>query len=72
MAFAESYDWATVLRLIHEIRPDWKNTETYPPGECLWEIQDRRRAEELLRRLFGVPGFGGLRAGIEANLRHLE
>jgi hypothetical protein len=72
MGFSESYDWASVLRIIHEIRPNWKNTETYPPGKCLWEVQDKPRAEELLRRLFGQPGFVGLKAGIEANLRHLD
>ncbi len=62
-----------VLKILHELRPEWKNQDVWVEKRKDLSIVERRpRTEEILRKVFGRPGLTSMRDSIEANIAHLK
>jgi hypothetical protein len=71
-AMNEVYDWEKVLKILHELRPEWKNDEVFKETRVNMSVVELRpRTEEILRKNFGQEGLTSMRDSIEANLAHL-
>lgn len=71
--FAEPFNWNDILRVLRKLRPDHKfspDMEDNVTDESV--VEQHGRAEEILKRNFGVKGFAGLEETLEANIKHLK
>ena len=67
-----SLDWEKVLKILHELRPEWKNEDAWKDERRDLSVVERReRTEEILREVFGREGLTGMKESIEANIAHM-
>ena len=72
-AYNEPYNWGTVLEILHELRPEWKNEDVWEDKRRDLSVVERRpRTEQILKKVFGLPGLTSIRDSIEANIAHLK
>ncbi|WAO95668.1 Epimerase domain-containing protein [Fusarium falciforme] len=69
-AFAGRFSWDRVLSLLREAQPTKTFPDDFSGGDDPHEVQDRDKAEDLLRVL-GRPGWTSLEESVTDNIRHL-
>ncbi|KAI5206473.1 NAD(P)-binding protein [Aureobasidium subglaciale] len=71
-AYAEPYNWNSVLAAMRKARPDKKVPEDRKDNsKDLSKVLPKARAEEILKKNFGQDGFIGLDESIKANIQSL-
>ncbi|KAI4797303.1 NAD(P)-binding protein [Aureobasidium sp. EXF-8845] len=71
-AFAEPYNWNSVLAAMRKARPDAKIPEDLKDNsKDLSKVLPKARAEEILKKNFGQNSFIGLEESIKANIDNL-
>jgi nucleoside-diphosphate-sugar epimerase len=71
-AFAEPYNWNSILAAMRKARPDKKVPEDLKDNsKDLSKVLPRARAEEILKKNFGQNGFVGLEESVRQNVENL-
>ncbi|THZ50744.1 NAD(P)-binding protein [Aureobasidium pullulans] len=71
-AFAEPYNWNTILAIMRKVRPDGKVPEDLKDNsKDLSKVLPKPRAEQILKKNFGQDGFKGLEEAIKLNIQNL-
>lgn len=71
-AFAEPYNWNSLLAAMRKARPDAKVPEDLKDNsKDLSKVLPRARAEEILKKNFGQNGFVGLEESVRQNIEYL-
>ncbi|KIY00479.1 uncharacterized protein Z520_04164 [Fonsecaea multimorphosa CBS 102226] len=73
-AFAGPYNWTDVINILTNLRPDNDKIPKAPPneGRDLTDIKGSKRAEELIKSFFGVPGWTSLEDSLAAGIADLK
>jgi hypothetical protein len=71
-AFAEPYNWNTILAIMRKVRPDGKVPEDLKDNsKDLSKVLPKPRAEQILKKNFGQDGFKGLEEAVKLNIQNL-
>lgn len=70
-AFAERYNWDSILDIFRKLEPNGTFLENFSGGEDPNEIQPREKAEQLLRDL-GRPGWTHLEESVGNLVRDIQ
>ncbi|KAJ9608479.1 hypothetical protein H2200_007467 [Cladophialophora chaetospira] len=72
-AFAEPFNWTDIIGILSKLRPENKQLPKAPEneGRDISDVQGIKRAEELIKSFFGVPGFTKLEDSIKAGIRNV-
>lgn len=73
-AFGEQMHIADIINILRELRPNNKKIPDPPanPIRDRTEVLPRARAEEFLRKFFGISGFTSARKSLEAGIEGLK
>ncbi|CAC9890405.1 unnamed protein product [Aureobasidium pullulans] len=71
-AFAEPYNWNTILAIMRKVRPDEKVPEDLKDNsKDLSKVLPKPRAEQILKKNFGQDGFKSLEEAVKLNIQNL-
>ncbi|OAP58308.1 hypothetical protein AYL99_07398 [Fonsecaea erecta] len=73
-AFAGPYNWTDIINILNKLRPENNKIPKAPPneGRDLTDIKGSKRAEDLIKSFFGVPGWTSLEDSIAAGIADLK
>ena len=71
LAFAQRYNWDSILDILRKLEPDRVFPDNFADGEDPNEIEPRPKAEQLLRDL-GRPGWTSLEESVRNTLPGLR
>ena len=73
-AFAYPQNWTDVMALLRKLRPNNDQIPDPPvnEGHDLSEVKPSKRAEELLKSFFGLPGWTSLEDSIAVGIEDLQ
>lgn len=74
LAYAEPYNFSSLVDTLHRIDPERKYAEKPAEGQESRDLSvvDTNRGKELLRRYGRVEGFDGLEATLRDQLAHVK
>ena len=73
-AFAEPFNWTDILSALAKLRPGNEKLPEAPKdeGRDLSDIKGSKKAEDLIKSFFGVPGWTSMKDSISAGIVDLK